>query len=171
MTDRLRTGFGFCCLALLAIAGCDGLSENGLTASGGAGGTGGAGVDAGSDALVVIAEPDDINWSINGSIEVASDPDFLPGATCTGSISNAGGTETVGPLHLATNCLGECGPGCWGILGTHYCTPACLAHDICVRCLGHANATCLALFAPAAQSWAQCVRAGGAGCGCPPPAL
>jgi hypothetical protein len=57
-----------------------------------------------------------------------------------------------GCLSPLTQCLGCCGPGCWGCTGC--CTLECLAHDICVRLRGHR--ACLPLLLPAILSMARC---------------
>jgi hypothetical protein len=52
------------------------------------------------------------------------------------------------------DCFGCCGPGCWGCSGCY--TPACGAHDACVKFYGHWNPTCRRLLPLAAASMACC---------------
>jgi hypothetical protein len=61
-----------------------------------------------------------------------------------------------------SGCFGECGPNCDGLLGTHYTTDGCLAHDRCVcrnggniwsiNCLGDALYAGITLVAAIAVS-------------------
>lgn len=48
------------------------------------------------------------------------------------------------------DCLGCCGPGCWGCTGCY--TSACLAHDVCVGEYGAYHPTCMVLLAEAVAS-------------------
>jgi hypothetical protein len=52
------------------------------------------------------------------------------------------------------SCFGCCGPGCWGCSGCY--TPACGAHDACVRVRGHWDPFCQRLLPLAAASMACC---------------
>lgn len=54
-----------------------------------------------------------------------------------------------------SGCWGECGADCGGVLGTHYSTSSCLAHDECV-CRNGGNVwalECIPGFIVAAVSW------------------
>lgn len=51
-------------------------------------------------------------------------------------------------------CLGCCGPACWGCTGCY--TVACLAHDVCVGVYGATHPQCMALLVVAIASMAEC---------------
>lgn len=74
------------------------------------------------------------------------------------------------------DCRGECGPGCDGIDGNHYCTPECATHDDCYRgCLESGCPTCypLVCMAACALSWYDAYQSvydcayGNRDCSCP----
>jgi hypothetical protein len=78
-------------------------------------------------------------------------------------------------FHHPDNCRGECGPGCDGIGGLHFCTAACMAHDNCVRGLidaglpaWAAHACCSFGLKAAAESYLACLLVPSA-CECPGP--
>lgn len=50
----------------------------------------------------------------------------------------------------ADDCLGCCGPSCWGCTGCY--TSACLSHDVCVGAFGASHPSCMVLFAAAVAS-------------------
>ncbi|HEY3357907.1 MAG TPA: hypothetical protein VGQ83_31945 [Polyangia bacterium] len=76
---------------------------------------------------------------------------FQSGGGKQGDLGNTSGGTTCDAAH----CMGMCGVNCDGILGTHYYTDACMAHDICV--CNHNNdlldPACYASFLLAAGSW------------------
>lgn len=75
------------------------------------------------------------------------------------------------------NCRGECGRGCDGIAGKHFCTPECRAHDDCYRdCLESSclfcnsytcSIRCAATWYQAYQSWWYCYFGPPGACACP----
>lgn len=64
---------------------------------------------------------------------------------------------------VGTGCLGCCGPGCGGCT---VCASACLAHDECVRDLGHLP--CVELLPEAIVAAIWCLVTEGEGLGCCP---
>lgn len=72
------------------------------------------------------------------------------------------------------NCKGQCGLGCAGLAGRHYCTDACWDHDTCVRDCQAAgkwccHCRCAGGLAAAASSVIDCYNNNGVGCECPHP--